>query len=73
MRKVSSLLLGFVLGGIMGSAAVLLLTPLSGGDLRSEVRNYTRQVRNEVERAAAVRRAELELELAKLRGELVTE
>ncbi len=73
MNKVLNLLFGFVLGGVVGSALVLLLTPLSGDELRSEVQDYTRQVRHEVEQAAANRRAELERELARLRGEVITD
>jgi len=73
MNKVLNLLFGFVLGGVVGSALVLLLTPLSGDELRSEVQDYTRQVRHEVEQAAATRRTELERELARLRGEVVTD
>ena len=72
MNKVLNLLFGFVLGGVVGSALVLLLTPLSGDELRSEVQDYTRQVRQEVEQAAANRRTELEHELARLRGEVIT-
>jgi len=73
MSKVFNFLLGFVLGGLVGSTVVLLTTPLSGEELRSEVQDYTRQVRYEVEQAAAARRAELERELARLRGEVVTD
>jgi len=73
MSKVFNFLLGFVLGRLVGSTVVLLTTPLSGEELRSEVQDYTRQVRYEVEQAAAARRAELERELARLRGEVVTD
>jgi gas vesicle protein len=73
VQRIMNFVLGFVLGSLVGSAAALLLTPLSGDELRSEVRDYTRQVRYEVEQAAAARRAELELELAKMRGEVVTD
>jgi gas vesicle protein len=73
MNKVLNFLLGFVLGGLTGSAAALLLTPRSGDALRSDVRDYTLQVRHEVEQAAAARRAELERELARLRGEVTAE
>lgn len=72
MQKVLNLVLGFVLGVMVGSATVLLLTPMSGDALRTEVRDYTRQVRIEIEQAAEARRAELEQELARMRGEVVT-
>ncbi len=73
MQKALNLVLGFVLGGLFGSAIALLLTPYSGDELRMEVREYTRQVKSEVEQAANARRVELERELADLRGEVVTE
>jgi gas vesicle protein len=73
MQKALNLVLGFVLGSLVGSSLALLLTPLSGNELRSEVRDYTRQIKSEVEQAANARRAELERELADLRGEVVTE
>lgn len=73
MQKAINLVLGLVLGGLVGSALALLLTPVSGDELRMEVKEYSRQVRNEVEQAAAARRTELERELANLRGEVVTD
>jgi gas vesicle protein len=73
MQKALNLVLGFVLGGLVGSTVTLLMTPMSGNALRSEIKDYTRQVREEVEQAATARRAELERELANLRGEVVTE
>lgn len=72
MQKALNLVLGMVLGGLVGSSLALLLTPMSGDHLRMEMREYSRQVRSEVEQAADARRAELERELANLRGEIVT-
>ena len=73
MQKALNLVLGFILGSLVGSSLALLLTPVSGDELRMEVREYTRQVKSEVEQAAAARRMELERELADLRGEVITE
>jgi len=73
MQKALNLVLGMVLGGLVGSAVALLLTPMSGDELRMEVRDYSRHVRSEVEHAANARRAQLERELADLRGEVVTD
>jgi gas vesicle protein len=73
MQKALNFVLGLVLGGLVGSAAALLLTPMSGDALRMEMREYSRQVRSEVESAATARRVELEHELADLRGELKAE
>ena len=73
MQKALNLVLGMVLGGLVGSTLALLLTPMSGDELRMEVKDYSRQVKNEVESAATARRAQLERELANLRGEVVTD
>lgn len=73
MQKALNFVLGMVLGGLFGSAMALLLTPVSGDALRMDIREYTRQVRQEVEEAAAARRSELERELADFRGEVVTD
>ncbi len=73
MQKALNLVLGMVLGGLVGSTLALLLTPMSGDELRMEVKDYSRQVKNEVELAATARRAQLERELANLRGEVVTD
>ncbi len=72
MQKAINFILGAILGGLVGSAVALLLTPMSGMELRSEIEEYTRQVKREVEEAANMRRVELERELADLRGEVVT-
>ena len=73
MQKALNLVLGMVLGGLVGSSLALLLTPMSGDELRMEMREYSRQVRDEVEQAATARRAQLERELANMRGEVITD
>lgn len=73
MRKVANFMLGLVLGGLLGGVVGLLLTPVSGNELRTNITEYTRQVRSEVEQAADARRAELERELANMRGEVITD
>jgi gas vesicle protein len=73
VQKALNLVLGFVLGGLVGSSVALLFTPMSGDELRMEVREYSRQVKDEVELAAKQRQSELERELANLRGEVVTD
>lgn len=72
MQKALNLTLGFVLGGLVGSALTLLLTPKSGSELQSDISEYTRMVKREVENAAAARRIQLEQELSRLRGEAET-
>jgi gas vesicle protein len=73
MQKVFNFLFGLIAGAVVGSAAVLLITPASGRQLRADLENYTGQVKNEIELAAHNRRAEMEEQLAKLRGEIVSE
>ncbi len=73
MAKAVNLILGAILGGLVGSALALLLAPMSGNALRTELKDYSRRVRQEVEAAANLRRAELERELADLRGEVITQ
>jgi gas vesicle protein len=73
MQKALNFVLGLVLGSLFGGTLALLMTPVSGDELRMQVNEYTRQVKSEVEQAANTRRVELERELADLRGEVVTE
>ena len=72
MQKALNLVIGMVLGSMVGSSLALLLAPMSGNRLRTEIKDYSRQVRQEVEQAATTRRIELERELADLRGEVET-
>jgi gas vesicle protein len=55
---------GIFLGLLVGAAAVLLLTPQSGADLKSCIQDRFEQVMAEGRRAAAERRAELEAQFA---------
>lgn len=73
MQRALNLVLGFILGGLVGTAVALMLAPMSGDELRMEVRDYSNRVRSEVELAANTRRAELERELAELRREVITD
>lgn len=73
MKKALNLLMGFVAGGLVGAALGILLAPESGRQLRSDIQNYGFQLRNEVSDAAKNRRHELEEQLARLRGEIISE
>ena len=73
MRKVGNFMFGLLMGGLFGGMVGLLLTPFSGNELRTEIREYSRQVRSDVEQAANARRLELERDLANMRGEVVTD
>lgn len=63
LRQVSSLLIGLACGAAVGTAAVLLLTPDSGKNLRKRSRNWYDQLLVESAQAADVRRQELRNEL----------
>ena len=73
MGKVVNFMFGLVMGGLFGSMVGLLMTPVSGDELRMDIKEYSRQVRSDVESAANARRVELERELANMRGEVVTD
>jgi hypothetical protein len=73
MTKALYALLGILTGAIVGSAAGLLFAPASGRELRADFQNYTTQVRNEVQQAGADRRKELEEQLARFRGEILSD
>jgi len=61
-------LMGFLIGMVLGAAAVLLTTPKSGSDIQQDVRSRFDDIVAEGRKAAALRRAELEARLADLRA-----
>jgi gas vesicle protein len=63
-----SFLSGAVLGGLIASALVLLLTPYSGNDLRNRITDLVTRTYDEVRQAGEQRRDELQLELQELRA-----
>lgn len=67
MRRLFSFLLGTASGALVGATLAILLTPASGEDLRSELRNRVTNFRDELKEAAQQRRAELERQLDVLR------
>lgn len=67
MRRIFSFLLGTASGALVGATLAILLTPASGEDLRSELRNRVTNFRDELKEAAQQRRAELERQLDVLR------
>jgi len=66
--KFGRFLEGFLIGGVIGAGVMLLLSPTSGEQFRSQLQNGAENLRAEVEKAAAARRAELEQQLAALRA-----
>jgi gas vesicle protein len=68
MRKIFGFMLGAFTGGLLGAAAALLLTPVTGNELRSEVISRVRMVQKELINARDEKRAELEAQLQALRA-----
>jgi gas vesicle protein len=66
MRKLWSYLIGAGLGIAAGMALVTLFAPVSGSELRHNVRQHYQQAVAAGRKAAADKRAELEKELAEL-------
>jgi gas vesicle protein len=68
MGKVSSFLLGSLVGSAIGAAAAVLMAPTSGDELRHQLTDRAQTLQTEVKNAAAARRAELEQQLAMLKA-----
>jgi len=68
MNRFLSFLVGIILGALVGSTIAILLAPLSGEELRTQMRDRAITMRDEVKEAAVARRAELEQQLATLRS-----
>lgn len=68
MKKIFGFLTGAVIGGLVGSALALLLTPSSGNELRSQLQERISHLQEELKEAAASRRADLEKQLETLRS-----
>jgi gas vesicle protein len=67
MKRAMNFIIGLAVGGVMGAAITLLLTPASGDELRAQMQMRLRDIQKEVQSAASARRAELEEQLAALR------
>jgi gas vesicle protein len=57
-----------MLGGIVGSSLAILLAPASGEEMRKQIEDYFKHIQEEVTRAADEKRAELEMQLSRLRS-----
>jgi gas vesicle protein len=68
MSRLISFLVGVVIGGVVGAGAALLLAPVSGSELQSQMRERADYIQLEVRKAATEKRAELEQQLATLRA-----
>lgn len=68
MRRMLSFLSGAIMGALVGATLALLLAPASGEGLREQLQERVAVVQQEIKKAAAERRAELEEQLAGLRA-----
>ncbi len=64
MRKLLSLIVGFTLGATIGATLVMLFTPASGTQLTQRLKQSYQEALAASRQAAALRRAQLEAELA---------
>lgn len=68
MRKLLSFTVGAMIGGMVGATLALLLAPATGDQLRGELRGVANRAVDEIQKAAADRRVEMEKQLADLRA-----
>lgn len=68
MRNIFGFILGAMTGGVLGAAAVLLLTPVSGNQMREQIIGRVRLVQKEILDARDQKRAELEGQLQAMRA-----
>jgi gas vesicle protein len=69
MKTFWNFLSGLVLGAAVGAVCALVLAPKAGEDFRADLKREIEDILEEGRKAAALRRQELEEELARLRRE----
>ena len=67
MNKFINFVAGATLGALVGATTALLLAPISGEELQTQIKDQVEQIQLEVKTAASDRRAELEDQLSTLR------
>jgi gas vesicle protein len=67
MKNAGFFALGAFIGGVLAAIAVLLVTPMSGNDLRKEIKNQSEKLITDVKQASMDRQEELKTELETLR------
>ncbi len=68
MRRITSFLIGTLIGGMVGASLAILLAPESGENLRQELRQRADAFASEVRSAAEARKIELQQQLEALRS-----
>ena len=68
MNRFLSFLAGVVSGALVGATIAILVAPESGEELRIQIQERANYIQEEVKKAAAERRAELEEQLSTLRS-----
>lgn len=66
--RTSNFLIGAMIGSIIGAGIALITAPASGDELREQMQDRAQRLQIEVKNAAAIRRAEMEQQLAALRA-----
>jgi gas vesicle protein len=67
MNKFINFVAGATLGALFGASVAILLAPVSGEELQTQIKDQVEQIQLEVKKAASERRAELEDQLSALR------
>ena len=68
MNRLLSFIAGVVSGALVGATIAILLAPVSGEEMRYQIQERSTYIQDEVKKAAADRRAELQEQLASLRS-----
>ncbi|NUM48772.1 MAG: YtxH domain-containing protein [Anaerolineales bacterium] len=68
MQRAFSLFAGALVGALVGATLMVLFTPAPGETIRSDLKNRIQTLKDEMQGAAASRRAEMEAQLARLRA-----
>ena len=68
MRRLTSFIIGVLLGSLVGTSLAMLFAPSSGEDLRNQVKEYSNKMREEMRQASLDKRIELERQLVELRA-----
>jgi len=68
MRQVFNFFVGVLVGGLVGATVAILLAPVSGEEVRTQLQERSIRLKDDIKAVAETRRAELERELSALRA-----